>query len=151
MIKRALPVLCLALAALFLGIALYITIAEQPSRLALGDAPMLAAWKTSFEVGFIVQGTMTILTGICGIAAWRFIRDWRFMAGGLLMLANWPWTLVMMAPVNNALKGTAPEAASAASRALIEQWGQLHSIRAAFALMATLLFAWALARRQTDL
>ncbi len=149
MMRRYLPVLSVALAALFFGIALYITIAEQPARLALADAPLLAEWKVSFEVGFMVQGTLTILAGICGMAAWWFVRDWRFLAGGLFMLANWPWTLVMIAPINNALTGTAADAASAASRVLIEQWGQVHSVRTAFALIGTLLFTWGLARRQS--
>ena len=149
MMKRYLPVLSVALAAIFFGIALYITIAEQPARLALADAPSLAEWKVSFEVGFMVQGTLTVLAGICGIAAWWFVRDWRFIAGGLFMLANLPWTLAMIAPVNNLLTGTGADAASAASRALIEQWGQLHSVRTGFALIATMLFIWGLARRQS--
>ena len=149
MMKRYLPVLSVALAAVFFGIALYITIAEQPARLALADAPSLAEWKVSFEVGFMVQGTLTVLAGICGIAAWWFVRDWRFIAGGLFMLANLPWTLAMIAPVNNSLTGTGADAASAASRALIEQWGQLHSVRTGFALIATMLFIWGLARRQS--
>ena len=66
------------------------------------------------------------------------------------MLANWPWTLAVVAPINSALTGTSPDAASAASRALIEQWGRVHSMRAVFALAATLLFIWASARRQKD-
>ena len=150
MMTRFLPALSVALAAFFLGIALYIIIGEQPARLTLADAPLLAQWKVSFEAGFVVQGSLAILAGLCGIATWWFIRDWRFLAGGAFMLANWPWTLVVIAPINNALTGTGPAAASAASRALIEQWGRVHSMRAVFALAATLLFIWASARRQKD-
>ena len=150
MMTRYQPSISIALAALFLGIALYIIIGEQPARLALADAPLLAQWKVSFEAGFIVQGSLAILAGLCGIAAWWFIRDWRFLAGGAFMLANWPWTLAVIAPINSALTGIDTDAASAASRALIEQWGRVHSVRALLALAATILFVWASARHQRD-
>ena len=148
MMKHYLPALSVALAALFFGIAFYIIIGEQPARLALADAPLLAEWKVSFEAGFIVQGSLAILAGLCGIAAWWFIRDWRFLAGGAFMLANLPWTLAVVAPINSALTGIGADAASAASRELIEQWARVHSMRAVFALAATLLFIWASARLQ---
>lgn len=144
---RYLPILSVVLAAVFFGIALYISIAEQPARLALADAPMLAEWQVSFKIGFMLQGTLTILAGLCGLAAWWFVRDWRFLAGGVFMLANWPWTLLVIAPINAALTAIEPSAASAASRALIENWGQVHSARTLFAFIAMVLFIWGLARR----
>jgi hypothetical protein len=142
-----LPGLALALAATFFGIAVYISIAEQPARLALSDAPQLAQWKMSFGVGIALQGPLAIMTALAGIGAWWSSRDWRWMAGGLLMLANWPWTLIFIAPINATLMGTGLEAASPASRALVEQWGQLHAVRTGIGLAATVLFIWADARR----
>ena len=149
MINRFLPVISVVLAAVFFGIALYISVAEQPARLALADAPMLAEWQVSFQIGFVLQGTLTILAGLCGLATWWFIRDWRFLAGGVFMLANWPWTLLVIAPINTALTGIDPASVSEVSRALIQDWGQVHAARTVFALFATLLFTWGLARHQT--
>lgn len=146
MIARLLPALALALAALFFGIALYINIAEQPARLALADLPLLEQWKVSFGIGFILQGSLTIAAGLAGLGAWWFIRDWRYAAAGLLMLANWPWTLLVIAPVNNALLAISATSAGPASRALIEQWGVVHGGRSALSFVAVSLFVWALAR-----
>jgi len=145
MIGRIVAPLALALAAAFFGIALYINMAEQPARLALADGPMLTAWAISFKVGFVLQGSVTIAAGLAGLAAFWFTRDWRWLAGGLCMLANWPWTLIVIAPINAALLAAAPEAAGAATRALVEQWGVVHGARTAFAAAAVVLFVAALA------
>lgn len=147
MMKRYLPVISVVLAAVFFGVALYISVAEQPARLSLADAPMLAEWQVSFQIGFVLQGTLTILAGLCGLATWWFVRDWRFLAGGVFMLANWPWTLLVIAPINTALTGMDPASASDASRVLVEEWGQVHLARTLFAMFAALLFAWGLTRR----
>lgn len=146
MIARLLPALALALAATFFGAALYINLAEQPARLALADPPLLQQWKISFGVAFVLQASLAIAAGLAGLGAWWARRDWRWAAGGLLMLANWPWTLILIAPINTALLAVAPDSAGPASRALIEQWGVLHGVRTAMSFAAVALFAWAVAR-----
>jgi Domain of unknown function (DUF1772) len=146
MISRLLPALALALSAVFFGIALYINLAEQPARLALADTPLLEQWKVSFGVGFALQGSLTIAAGLAGIGAWWLLRDWRWGAGGLLMLCNWPWTLIAIAPTNSALLAISADAAGPASRALIEHWGLVHGGRTAISLAAVGLFLVALAR-----
>lgn len=145
-LQRSMPGLSIALAAIFFGIAAYINVAEQPARLALAAGPMLAQWKISFSVGIVIQGTLAIVAGLAGIATWWLARDWRWLVGGLLMLANWPWTLAMIAPINRALLGTAPDAAGAASVAMIERWGQLHAVRTGIGFVALVLVLWASGR-----
>jgi hypothetical protein len=145
-IVRSLPGTAVALAAVFFGIAAYITLAEQPARLALDAGPMLAQWQISFRTGIVIQGSLAIVAGLAGLAAWWWWRDWRWIVGSAFMLVNWPWTLVLIAPVNAALLGTAPGAAGAASRALVERWGELHAMRAGLGLLALLLFVWAASR-----
>lgn len=145
-LQRSMPGLSIALAAIFFGIAAYINVAEQPARLALAAGPMLAQWKISFSLGIVIQGTLAIVAGLAGIATWWLARDWRWLVGGLLMLANWPWTLAMIAPINRALLGTAPDAAGAASVAMIERWGQLHAVRTGIGFVALVLVLWASGR-----
>jgi hypothetical protein len=150
MISRFLPALALAIAAVFFGVAAYINLAEQPARLALTDAPLLQQWKTSFAVGIVLQGTLTVVAGLMGLATWWFHRDWRWLVGGILMLVNWPWTLLFIAPINNALLSITADAAGPASRTLIEQWGMMHSGRTAISFIAVILYLWAVARRQSS-
>lgn len=146
MIARLLPALALSLAALFFGIALYINVAEQPARLALADMPLLEQWKVSFGIGFILQGSLTIAAGLAGLGAWWCIRDWRYAVGGLFMLANWPWTLLVIAPINTALLAISGASAGPASRALIEQWGTVHGGRTVMSCIAVGLLLWASAK-----
>lgn len=143
-LNRFVPAAALALAGIFFGIAVYISLAEQPARLALAAGPMLAQWKISFAAGIAIQGALAILTGLVGLLAWWLIRDVRWLIGGVLMLSNWPWTLAMIAPINAALNATALEAAGPTSMALVAQWGQLHTARTALALCALLVFIWAM-------
>ena len=150
MITRLLPALALALAAAFFGIAAYINLAEQPARLALTDLPQLQQWKTSFAVGIVLQGSLTIIAGLVGLATWWFHRDWRWLVGGILMLANWPWTLLFIAPINNTLLAIPADAAGPASRALIEQWGLVHGGRTAISLIAAVLYLLAKTRPQSS-
>ena len=146
MIARLLPVLALALAAAFFGIAIYITLAEQPARLALADGPSLEQWKISFGVGIVLQGVLTVVAGLAGLGTAWVLRDARWAVGGALMLANWPWTLLMVSPTNAALLATVAEAAGPESHSLIAHWGLVHSGRTAIALAALAVYFWAIAR-----
>lgn len=141
MISRFVPVAAIAIAAAFFGIAVYITVAEQPARLLLGDGPSLEQWQHSFRVAIVLQGTMAILGGVAGLLAFWHARDGRWLAGGLLMLANWPWTLLMIQPINTAL--LAATAGTPQTRALIEQWGAVHGMRTLLSGIALLLLIWA--------
>jgi hypothetical protein len=135
-----------ALAASFAGIAAYIGVAEQPARLALADPALLTQWKISFAAGFAIQGSTAIAAALLGAFAWWRIGDRRFIASAALMLANWPWTMTAIAPVNAALMAMSPDTASAVTRELVECWGQPHAVRTALGAAALAVFAWALLR-----
>lgn len=52
------------------------------------------------------------------IAAWQ-TRDMRWLAGAVLILANWPYTLLVIKPTNDRLHAIKPENADAAARGMI--------------------------------
>jgi Domain of unknown function (DUF1772) len=136
--------LALVSAALFTGAAFYVNFAEQPARLELDDRSLLAQWKPSYRRGYIMQSTLALLGFVLGTAAWWLTRSLPLLVGGILMLANWPWTLLVIMPINRVLMATALTSAGGESRALLVRWNRLHAMRTALGAIATLLFLWAL-------
>jgi hypothetical protein len=61
----------------------------------------------------------------------------------VLILANWPYTLGVVLPVNKRLEATPPGSANAETSGLVETWGKLHAVRSALGLAATLVYLWA--------
>jgi anthrone oxygenase-like protein len=135
--------LALIVAALFTGAAFYVGFAEQPARLQLDDGALLAEWKPSYRRGFAMQATLAFVGFLLGTIQWWQSGDGLWLAGALLLLANWPFTLIVIMPTNHALSATPSEAASAGSRELVVKWGRLHAVRTALGAAATLVFLWA--------
>lgn len=135
----------LVCATLFAGAALYISLVEHPARLGLADGPLLAQWKPSYKRALPIQSGLAVAGGVAGLIAGYFSADWRWFAGSTLLLANWPFTLIVIMPVNKLLMAMPVSEAGAESRAMLVQWGKLHAVRSALGAATTLLFAWALA------
>ncbi|MBI1786606.1 MAG: DUF1772 domain-containing protein [Acidobacteria bacterium] len=136
--------LALMIAALFTGAAFYISFAEQPARLGLDDRALLAQWKPAYKRGFAMQAPLAVAGFALGIVAWWLTGRVAFLVGGFLLLANWPWTILGIMPVNKALMATQPEEAGPHSRALIVRWNRLHSVRTALGCLAILAILTAL-------
>jgi hypothetical protein len=135
--------LALVLAAAFAGAAIFVNVAEQPARLALDNPALLVEWQKSYNKAAPMQAGLALLAALLGfLAAWQ-TRDWRLAVGGLLILANWPYTLLVIKPTNDRLHAIKPEQANAETRQAIIAWGHLHGGRSAFGVVATLMFLWA--------
>src|SRR5262245_7422528 len=132
--------LALAVAALFTGAAFYVNFAEQPARLTLDDRSLLAEWKLAYSRGAVMQATLAVVGFLLGAIAWRQTGTVAFLAGGLLMLANWPWTLLVIAPTNKALMATVIAEAGPETRARIVKWDALHRVRTLLGALAVICF-----------
>ena len=137
--------LALTNAALFTGAAIYVGAVEQPARLGLDDRALLTEWKPSYKRGFAMQASLAMAGFFLGVIAWWQTSDLLSLVGALLMLAPWPWTLLVIKPTNDALLATRPADAGPQTRALIVKWGKLHMVRAALGALATLAFLVAVA------
>ena len=135
--------LALLVAAVFAGAALYINLVEQPARLRLDDQPLLTEWQLSYKRGTAMQAPLAIIGFLLGLVAWWQTGHAGWAIGGLLMVANWPFTFLAIMPTNHRLMAIEPSMAGPETRAMIEQWGSLHAVRTALGFAAALVFLWA--------
>lgn len=135
--------LALIAAALFAGAAIYINVAEQPARLDLGDGALLTEWKSAYKRGLAMQAPLALVGSVLGLLASWQTKDWHWLVGAVVLVANWPYTLFVIMPTNKQLKAINSAGAGSKSRMLIEQWGRLHAIRSVLGFAATLIFLWA--------
>ena len=136
--------LAMIVAALFAGAAIYVNVAEQPARLALPDGPMLAQWQASYPRAASMQASLAVVGGMLAILAYVMLSDWRWVLAAILILANWPYTLVCIKPTNDTLKSMQVPTAGAEARRLVERWGALHAGRSALGAAAVFASIWAL-------
>ena len=132
--------LALIAGALFTGAALYVSACEQPARLHLEDGALLTQWKPAYKRGTAMQAPLALVGALLGVIAWWQTSDWRWLVGGAVILANWPFTFLVIMPTNNALLALDRTGGGPRSRDLIEKWGRLHAGRTALGVAATILF-----------
>jgi Domain of unknown function (DUF1772) len=132
--------LALITAAIFTGAAFYINFAEQPARLSLDDRSLLAEWKPAYKRGYSMQATLAIVGFLLGLLSWWLTGRLAFVAGALLMIGNWPWTIFVIMPTNKTLMATELADAGPHTRALLLKWYKLHAVRTGFGGLAVVAF-----------
>jgi hypothetical protein len=121
--------LALVIAAVLTGAAAYVNLVDQPARMPLGDPSLMAEWKTSYQRGFAMQAPLALVGATLGSLAWLQSGVGIWLVGSLLMLANWPYTLIGILPTNKILMATNEVDAGPTSPALIKKWNDLRAVR----------------------
>jgi hypothetical protein len=136
-------VFTLLVAALFTGAAVYVSMAEHPARMTLDDRAALAQWKVSYPRAALMQATLALVGFVLGVLEWLVTGSHVWLIGALVLVANVPYTLISIMPINDVLKEMPVSEAGPASRADLVQWGHLHAGRSLLGLIATAIFVWA--------
>jgi hypothetical protein len=138
--------LALVVAALFAGAAIYVSCVEHPARRNLAPAAALTEWKPAYKRGAAMQASLALIGFVLGLVAWWQTGAWPWALGALVLLAPWPWTLLVIMPVNKALLATEPGNAGRETIEQLDNWARLHAMRTALGVAATLIFLWAALR-----
>jgi hypothetical protein len=133
-----------AVAASFVGAAIYVGVVEQPARLTLSTGAMIQEWAPSNRRGTLLLSVLAVVSAILAYIQFRADADVRWVVGGITILASWPYAYFVMMPVNVWLCAISPGRAVSPARKLMRDWGLLEWGHALIGFAATCVFAWAL-------
>ncbi len=133
-----------AAAASCLGATTYIGLVEQPARLALSGAAMLREWKWSNRRGTLVLSVFAVVSAILAYIQFKTDGDVRWLIGGIIILASWPYAYFVMMPVSIWLFVISPGTAVSPLRKSMQDWGLLEWGHVLIGFAAACVFAWAL-------
>ncbi|MEP7223207.1 MAG: DUF1772 domain-containing protein [Novosphingobium sp.] len=125
----------LIVAAAFASAAFYINFAEHPARMALPPKLAVRQWAPSYKRGFAMQATLAIVGGVSAIAAWYLGGGGLWLLGGLVLLANWPFTMLAIMPTNHRLLDS-DSLSDQQVAALLQRWNRLHGVRTGLGALA---------------
>jgi len=132
--------LALITAAMFFGAAIYINLAEHPARLELPVDAAVKQWHPSYKRGYAMQASLALIGTVFGGLAWWSSDDLLWLAGAVIFLANWPFTLLAIMPVNRQLESIDAGRSANEARQLLVRWGRLHAVRSALGGLSTLIY-----------
>jgi hypothetical protein len=128
--------------AMFAGGALYVSIVEQPARMAAGMAAARAQFGPSYDRAAIWQGGSAVIALAVGVAAAIVEGDWLWGASAVSTGLAVPWTLVVMLPAVRVLHDEEDlpddEAAS-----VFRKWELRHLVRSVLGASGLILAALA--------
>lgn len=126
--------------AIFAGAAVYISLVEHPARLEAGSVLAVTEFIPSYRRAAVMQASLALIGSLAAVGAW-FVSDrivW--LAGGLLLIAVVPLTLLVIAPTTRRLHDPDLDRGSLQAGALLRRWGRLHAIRTVLSVVALAMF-----------
>ena len=141
---QALQLIATLAATLFAGAALYINVAEHPSRRALETRAAALQWALSYKRATLLQAPLALLSLVSGTAAWLLGADVGWFVAALFIGAVVPFTFLVVMSTNRKLLDPARDLASAETRSLLEKWNKLHAVRTVLSFAASILYVWLL-------
>jgi hypothetical protein len=86
--------------------------------------------------------TLAIMSALSAYVEYIRTSDVRWLIGGTMIIASWPYAYFVMIPVNGLLYGIRRSAPASIIRQLIRYWGVLEWGQTAIGLGAACMFAW---------
>lgn len=134
-------------AGLFAGAAIYINAVEHPARVSCGTELAIQEFGPSYHRAAVMQASLAIVGGVCGLIAGWQQRDSIIVIGALLLAGVVPFTLAVVAPINKQLLDQMLDPRGARAAVLLKRWAYLHAVRS---VMSSVAFCAFLLRLSTD-
>jgi uncharacterized membrane protein len=125
---------------IFAGAALYINLVEHPARLSCGVQMAMTEWRPSYRRGTLMQVPLALIGSLSAVVSWWLDGGRVWLVGGLLLLLNIPFTLVVILPTNKRLESKELDLRSEEAERLLQRWGRLHAVRSLLSGAAFLVF-----------
>jgi uncharacterized membrane protein len=90
-----------------------------------------------------MQVSLAALGTLAAVAAWRMGASVLWLAGGLLLGAVIPFTLIVILPINKRLLDPSLDKDSQLAEQLLQRWAMLHTVRSCLSLASFLVFLFA--------
>jgi hypothetical protein len=137
---QTLQIIATLAATLFAGAALYINVAEHPSRMILETRVAVLQWAPSYKRATLLQAPLAMLSFVSGTAAWLLGADVGWFVAACCIGIVVPFTLVVVMPTNRQLLDPGRALAPAETRSLLQKWNKLHAVRTALSLAASIIY-----------
>ena len=120
---------CVFCSGVFFGVALYISLVQQPAALEAGASFAGRFFPPMYRRAARIQVPLAALGTLSGSWAWWIGGGILWLVGAMLLFAVVPFTLFVIMPVNDRLleAGRDPEAPD--TERLLRRWGSLHAVR----------------------
>ncbi len=138
---KMLAVIC---GGLFAGAAAYVSLVEHPARVECGTRLAITEFGPSYKRGALMQGLLSALGGLGGIAVWLTGAPVIWLVGGLLLISAIPFTLIVIFPTNKQMLDPSLDKDSELAGRLLRRWGKLHAVRTVVGVAAFLIFTYSM-------
>jgi hypothetical protein len=140
--------LAMLCAGLFAGAAVYISFVEHPARMLCGTRLAVTQFAPSYKRATVMQASLAVLGMLAAITAWLLGAPRLWLAGGLLLGAVVPFTLLVILPTNKRLLDPSLDKDSHLAEQLLQRWGALHAARTVLSLASFLMLLVAVLRHR---
>ena len=112
----------------------------------LGPTLAVPSFGAMYKRAAKLQPLLAFLSFFGGTAAWLAGANIWWLISGIIMLSLFPYTFILMLPLNKELTDPGLDKNSSRAAELLAQWGNLHQYRALIGLVAFIIFLLLLAR-----
>ena len=128
--------------ALFAGAAIYINLAEHPTRLECGTELAATVFGPSYRRAATMQASLALVSTGAAVIAWILGGSLLWLLGAALIFAVVPFTFIGIMPTNKRLLDAGLDRAAESTRGLLSKWGKLHAVRSVLSFVASCVFLY---------